>query len=166
MAFAALGDGDKAAALFWILNPINHARTRTDAHRYKGEPYVVAADVYACPSHVGQSGWTWYTGSAGWMQRAGLESILGLRLRAGVLELDPCIPKDWPKFELTVRRGAARYDIVVNNPDSVSRGVVWAELDGASVDGRPLRTPLIDDGLVHTLNVRLGVSTTEKRAAG
>ena len=81
MAFAALGEGDKAAALFALLNPINHARTRSDVHRYKVEPYVVAADVYATPPHVGRGGWTWYTGSAGWMQRAGVESILGLRVR-------------------------------------------------------------------------------------
>ncbi len=93
MAFAALGEGDKAAALFSLLNPINHARTRSDVHRYKVEPYVVAADVYAAAPHVGRGGWTWYTGSAGWMQRAGVESILGLRLEGDVLRLDPCIPK-------------------------------------------------------------------------
>ena len=92
MAFAGLGEGDKAAALFWMLNPINHARTRTDMHRYKVEPYVVAADVYAAPGHVGRGGWTWYTGSAGWMQRAGVESILGLRIEGDKLRLDPCIP--------------------------------------------------------------------------
>ena len=84
MAFAALGDGDKAVALFSLLNPINHARTRTDVLRYKVEPYVVAADVYATPPHVGRGGWTWYTGSAGWMQRAGVESILGLRMRGAL----------------------------------------------------------------------------------
>ena len=82
MAFAALGEGDKAAALFSLLNPINHARTRSDVHRYKVEPYVVAADVYGAAPHVGRGGWTWYTGSAGWMQRAGVESILGLHRRA------------------------------------------------------------------------------------
>jgi cyclic beta-1,2-glucan synthetase len=76
IAFAFLGEGDKAAALFWMLNPINHARTRPDLHRYKVEPYVVAADVYAASGNVGRGGWTWYTGSAGWMQRAGIESIL------------------------------------------------------------------------------------------
>jgi cyclic beta-1,2-glucan synthetase len=80
MAFAALGAGDKAAALFSLLNPINHARTRLGVHRYKVEPYIVAADIYATRPHTGRGGWTWYTGSAGWMQRAGIESILGLRL--------------------------------------------------------------------------------------
>ena len=85
-AFAALGEGDKAAGLFSLLNPINHARMRADVHRYKVEPYVVAADVYARPPHVGRGGWTWYTGSAGWMQRAGIESILGLRMRGAFLQ--------------------------------------------------------------------------------
>jgi cyclic beta-1,2-glucan synthetase len=156
MAFAALGEGDKAAALFSLLNPINHARTRQDMHRYKVEPYVVAADVYANPSHVGRGGWTWYTGSAAWMQRAGIESILGLRIEAGVLNLDPCIPRSWPRFEATIRHGAARYDIVVENPKAVQRGVASVELDGKAVSGRPVRIALQDDGEIHRLDIELG----------
>ena len=89
MAFAALGDGDKADELFSILNPINRASTRAGVHRYKVEPYVAVADVYAEHPHVGRGGWTWYTGSAGWMYRAGLEWLLGFRLRGAVLHLDP-----------------------------------------------------------------------------
>ncbi len=116
MAFAALGEGDKAVSLFSLLNPINHARTRADVHRYKVEPYVVAADIYATAPHVGRGGWTWYTGSAGWMQRAGVESILGLRRQGAFLHLDPCIPRAWPRFEITVRHRSARYEIVVENP--------------------------------------------------
>ena len=156
MAFAGLGEGDKAAALFWLLNPINHARTRTDMHRYKVEPYVVAADVYAAAGHVGRGGWTWYTGSAGWMQRAGVESILGLRIEGHTLRLDPCIPSSWPGFEITLRHGASRYQISVENPQGVQRGVAAAELDGASIGARPLSVPLVDDGAVHRLQVRLG----------
>ncbi len=156
IAFAELGDGDKAAALFWILNPINHTRTRTDVHRYKVEPYVVAADVYTAPSHAGRGGWTWYTGSAGWMQRAGVERILGLRIRGHFLELDPCIPRGWPQFELTVRYRSARYEIVVENPDGVTRGVAAAQLDGLTILERPLRAPLKDDGATHKLRLRLG----------
>jgi cyclic beta-1,2-glucan synthetase len=156
MAFAELGEGDKAAALFWMLNPINHARTRIDMHRYKVEPYVVAADVYAAPGHVGRGGWTWYTGSAGWMQRAGVECILGLRIEGSVLRLDPCIPRSWPRFEITLRHGASRYEIVVENPQSVQRGVAAAELDGAKIAARPLSIPLKDDGAIHRLQVRLG----------
>jgi len=156
MAFAGLGEGDQAAALFWMLNPINHARTRTDMHRYKVEPYAVAADVYSATGHVGRGGWTWYTGSAGWMQRAGVESILGLRIEAGVLQLDPCIPKSWPSYEMDVRHGASRYKIIVENPQGVNQGIVVAELDGEPIVERPLKVVLSDDGAVHQLNIRLG----------
>ena len=156
MAFAALGEGDKAAALFAMLNPINHARTRAEVHRYKVEPYVVAADVYAAPPHVGRGGWTWYTGSAGWMQRAGVESILGLRLRGDVLDLDPCIPKSWPGFEVTLRYRSARYEILVENPDGVSHGIGSARVDGTAIGELPLRLRLLDDGVTHNVSVRLG----------
>ncbi len=156
MAFAALGEGDKAAGLFSLLNPINHARTRADAHRYKVEPYVVAADIYAVAPHVGRGGWTWYTGSAGWMQRAGVESILGLRMRGAFLHLDPCIPKAWGSYQMTVRYRSARYEIRVENPDGVSRGVLSARLDGTEINERPLRWPLLDDGVVHRVQLTLG----------
>jgi cyclic beta-1,2-glucan synthetase len=156
MALAGLREGDKAAALFSLLNPINHARTRTDMHRYKVEPYVVAADVYAASGHVGRGGWTWYTGSAGWMQRAGVESILGLRIEGDTLRLDPCIPGSWPRFEIMLRHGASRYEIVVENPKGVQRGIAAAELDGATIIAQPLSVSLKGDGAVHRLQVRLG----------
>jgi cyclic beta-1,2-glucan synthetase len=156
MAFAALGEGDEAAALFSLLNPINHARTRSDVHRYKVEPYVIAADIYATPPHTGRGGWTWYTGSAGWMQRAGVESILGLRLENDILHLNPCIPKLWPRFEMAVRFRSAQYEIVVENPDSVCRGVSDAMVDGQAVMERPLSLKLLDDGVIHTVQVQLG----------
>jgi cyclic beta-1,2-glucan synthetase len=156
MALARLGEGDKAAALLSMLNPINHTRTRTDIHRYKVEPYVVAADVYAASGHVGRGGWTWYTGSAAWMQRAGVESLLGLTRAGDKLYVDPCIPRTWPGFEATVRHGAATYHVRVENPDAVQRGVVSAELDGTAVSARPVCVVLIDDGARHDLRVRLG----------
>jgi cyclic beta-1,2-glucan synthetase len=121
------------------------------------EPYVVAADVYSAPAHVGRGGWTWYTGSAGWMQRAGIESILGLRIQGEFLRLDPCIPKDWPRFEMTVRYRSARYEIRVENPSRVARGVLSATLDGAAVTRWPLRLQLLDDGITHHIQVTLGV---------
>ena len=157
MAFAVIGEGDKAAGLFSMLNPISHARTRSDVYRYKVEPYVIAADVYAAPPHVGRGGWTWYTGSGGWMQRAGVESILGVRLRGDVLELDPCIPVGWPRFEVTLRQRSARYEIVVENPDGVSRGIASAEVDGTALVERPLRLNLLDDGAIHRVRVKLGL---------
>jgi cyclic beta-1,2-glucan synthetase len=156
MAFAALGEGDKAAELFSMLNPINHARTRSDVHRYKVEPYVVAADVYASAPHIGRGGWTWYTGSAGWMQRAGVESILGLTIRGAFLHLDPCIPRSWAKYELTVRRASARYEITVDNPSGVSRGIGFAEVDGTELVERPVRVRIVEDGATHRVRIRLG----------
>ena len=156
IAFAALGEGDKAAGLFALLNPINHARTRADAHRYKVEPYVVCADIYSSAPHVGRGGWTWYTGSAGWLQRAGVESLLGLRFRGAALVIDPCIPKGWGNFEATVKYRSARYAIRVENPNGVCRGVVEAHVDGVEITERPLRVPLLDDGGRHKVDVRLG----------
>jgi len=142
--------------LFSMLNPINHAHTRSDVHRYKVEPYVIAADVYAVPPHIGRGGWTWYTGSGGWMQRAGVESILGLRLRGDVLELDPCIPVGWPGFEVKLRHRSARYEITVENPDGVSRGIGSVQVDGTAVVDLPLCLNLLDDGAIHHVLVRLG----------
>jgi cyclic beta-1,2-glucan synthetase len=156
MALAALGEGDKAAALFSLLNPINHARTRADLLRYKVEPYVIAADVYSAPAHVGRGGWTWYTGSAAWMQRAGVESILGIRIKADSLHIAPCIPKSWPSFEVSIRHRSARYVIAVDNPNGVSSGIAEAMVDGQSIVTRPLRIPLLDDGATHHVEVRLG----------
>ena len=156
MAFAALGEGDKAAALFSMLNPINHTLTRSDVHRYKVEPYVVAADVYTTPPHVGRGGWTWYTGSGGWMQRAGIESILGLRLEGSSLHLNPCIPKNWPCFELIVRFHSAQYEIVIDNPGRVGRGIVAATVDGTAVRDGPLSLKMLDDGATHHVLVLLG----------
>jgi cyclic beta-1,2-glucan synthetase len=156
MAFAGLGQGDKAAQLFSLLNPINHARSRAGVLRYKVEPYVVAADVYANPRHVGRGGWTWYTGAAGWMQRAGIESILGLRLWGDVLSLDPCIPKAWPGFEMILRHRSTRYEILVDNSAGAGRDVAFAQLDDTVILARPLRVPLVDDGRTHQLRVQLG----------
>ena len=156
IAFAGLGEGDRAAELFALLNPINHARTRAGVQRYKVEPYVIAADVYSTRPHVGRGGWTWYTGAGGWMQRAGVESILGLRIRAGVLNLDPCVPKAWPGYEIMLRHGSAKYEIHVENADGDGQGIAHATIDGRVILDRPLQLQLTDDGLTHRLQVRLG----------
>jgi cyclic beta-1,2-glucan synthetase len=155
IAFAALGDGDKAAELFAILNPINHTSTRAGIHRYKVEPYVVAADVYSEPPHVGRGGWTWYTGSAAWMYRAGLEWMLGFRLRGTRLVVDPCIPRAWHGFTIAFRYHSARYDIVVENPQGVTRGVAFVEVDGVPLDGQA-SIPLADDRKTHRVRIVLG----------
>jgi cyclic beta-1,2-glucan synthetase len=156
LAFAALGDGDKAGELFSLLNPINHASTRAGVYRYKVEPYVVAADIYAEPPHVGRGGWTWYTGSAGWMYRAGIEWILGFRLRSTMMHLDPCIPRGWRSFEITFRYHSSRYEIVVENPHGVARGVSSIALDGAVVASGSMPIQLADDGVTHHVRVVLG----------
>jgi cyclic beta-1,2-glucan synthetase len=156
IAFAQLGEGNKAAELFSILNPINHASTRSAVHRYKVEPYVMAADVYSATPHVGRGGWTWYTGSAGWMYRAGLEWILGFRVYGATLFLDPCIPTTWRGFEMVFRYHSARYDITVENPRGVTRGVTRVELDGAALAGTPAPIPLADDDATHAVRVVLG----------
>jgi len=156
IAFAMLGDGDKAGELFSILNPINHARTREAVQRYKVEPYVACADLYSISPHVGRGGWTWYTGSAGWMYRAGLEWILGFRPQGAMLHLDPCIPRTWPGFGIDFRYRSARYDIRVENPDGVCRGIVRAELDGEALAGNQARIPLADDGATHRIRIVLG----------
>jgi cyclic beta-1,2-glucan synthetase len=156
IAHAMLGDGDKATELFSLLNPINHANTRAGARRYKVEPYVIAADIYSEPPHVGRGGWTWYTGSAGWMYRAGIESILGLRRQGEFLVVDPCMPKYWPRFEMTYRSGTTRYHFVVENPHGLNRGIVSAEFDGKSVNPTPLQIGLINDNKTHTIRAVLG----------
>ena len=156
IAFAILGDGDQSAELFSMLNPINHASTRTAIHRYKVEPYVMSADVYNAPLHVGRGGWTWYTGSAGWMYRAGLEWILGFRLRGSTLLIDPCIPKGWRGFNMVFQYHSARYEIDVENPRGVSRGVSELILDGKTVAPTQLGLPLVDDGATHRVKAILG----------
>jgi cyclic beta-1,2-glucan synthetase len=164
LAFAALGDGDKAGDLFSILNPINHASTRAGVHRYKVEPYVMAADVYTEQPHVGRGGWTWYTGSSGWMYQAGVESILGFRLRGTTLLIDPCIPRAWPGYQIDFRYHTARYEIVVENPQRVSRGVTTAELDGRVLAGAGAAIPLADDGVTHRVKVVLGTAASDEVA--
>jgi cyclic beta-1,2-glucan synthetase len=157
MAVAAQGAGDEAVELFHLINPINHNRTRADVERYKAEPYVLAGDVYAHPQHAGRGGWSWYTGAAGWLYRAGLESILGFQRHGATLKIDPCIPTSWPEFSITWRHGAegrTRYEITVTNPKRRCRGVASATLDGDRVD--PNAIPLVDDGETHVVKVVLG----------
>ena len=140
--------------LFGLLNPICRALTQADTDRSKVEPYAVVADVYSVPPHVGRGGWSWYTGSAGWMQRAGVEGILGIQIRGSTLHIDPCIPREWPGFEATLVWRSARYRVVVGNPGGVCKGVGSIRLDGADVPAGPV--PLLDDGGTHLVEVTLG----------
>ena len=154
MAMARLGSGDEVGELFHMLNPINHTRTAVDVDRYRLEPYVMAGDVYSSAPHAGRGGWSWYTGSAAWMYRAGLEGILGLRRRGDTFGLDPCIPSSWPGYEIKWRVDGTLYHIAVSNPGRQCRGVVEATIDGVAVDWSAI--PLANDGGTHQVRVVLG----------
>ncbi len=160
LAQCALGNGDAASALFALVNPINHALTPQATARYKVEPYVVAADVYSAAPHEGRGGWTWYTGSAGWMYRAGVEGLLGLSRAGGDLLLSPCFPKDWPEMQATLAQASGALLITIANPGRSGLGIAAANLDGVDLpvrDGRlRLPMPTAAPGVVRRLNIRLG----------
>jgi cellobiose phosphorylase len=153
-ALAGLGRGGQAHELWRMLSPINHADSPQAVARYMVEPYVVAADVYGMPPHVGRGGWTWYTGSAAWLYRAALETLLGLTVRGGTLGFDPRIPANWPGFEVEYRHRKTTYHCRVENPRGVESGVREVYLDGALVPDRVVA--LTDDEKTHEVRVVLG----------
>jgi cyclic beta-1,2-glucan synthetase len=159
IALARLGMGDEAMELFHLINPINHMRSPEDAERYRTEPYAVAADVYAHPMHIGRGGWTWYTGSAGWMYQAAIQALLGLKRSGETISINPCIPTVWPEYMLDWRLGNTRYRFVVENPEHRSRGIASADFDGAAVDANAI--PLVNDGGEHEVRVVLGARKRE-----
>lgn len=154
MAYAMLGEGDQAAELLRMLNPIKRTASRTGVYAYKVEPYVLAADIYAESPHVRRGGWTWYTGAAGWFYRAGVESILGLQVCGDKLLFDPCIPRTWHSYSISYQHQTSRYEITVENPDAVSRGVRLIELDGIEHSGG---IGLQADGRLHKVRLVLGL---------
>ena len=162
IAFAMLGDGDLAGELFSLLNPINHSSTRAGLHKFKVEPYVAMGDVYAVPPHTGRGGWTWYTGSAGWMYRAAVEYILGFKLEGDRLRIDPCIPRGWREFEINYRRGATTYRIKVENPHSLCRGIERVFLDGLEQSSDEIA--LVDDGQTHQVRILMGEKVVVEEA--
>jgi cyclic beta-1,2-glucan synthetase len=155
IAFAALNDGDKAADLFRMISPVHRTNSRAGVQKYKVEPYVVAGDIYAEAPHVGRGGWTWYTGSAGWLYRAGIEWILGFRLRGMTLSIDPSVPRNWHAYSIEFKYHSTIYKIKVENPSAVTRGVAITELDGKLRAGS-VNIPLVDDGAVHRIRIVLG----------
>jgi cellobiose phosphorylase len=150
LAMARMGNREEAFRLFQMINPLTHARTPSEVDRYKVEPYVVAADVYTAPGQIGRGGWTWYTGSASWMYRIGLESILGFRKEGRRLFIEPCVPADWPGYQITYRYGRSTYTIAVEQakPDGVPRllvdGVVQRDGFVALVDDGKTRMVLVE----------------------
>ena len=154
LATALQGRGDRAMELWNLINPVYHATTAEEVQHYKVEPYVVCADVYGAPPHTGRGGWTWYTGSASWLYRVAIETILGFQLRGNSLRIEPCIPPSWPGFTLSYRHRSATYEIVVDNSAGTGRGVQSMELDGQRLQDHTL--PLSDDRKAHHVRVELG----------
>lgn len=149
-AFAMLKDGERAYNLFKLINPINHSRTPIECAKYKVEPYVMAADVYTNPQHLGRGGWTWYTGSAGWMYRVGLEDILGFKVEKDKLFIDPCIPTDWEGYSIKYTYKNTVYNIEVKNLGKMNMGVSKIMVDGTEVEKY---VKLFDDGIDHFVEV-------------
>ena len=157
LATALQGRGDRALELWNLINPVYHATTPAEVQHYKVEPYVVCADIYGAPPHTGRGGWTWYTGSAGWLYRVALEAILGVRPCGDMLRVEPCVPCRWPGYEVAYRHGSATYRIRVENPAGAGRGVQSVLVDGQPVPGGVV--PLRDDGREHDVRVTLGSGT-------
>jgi cellobiose phosphorylase len=161
MAFAQLGDGRRAWELLAMINPVTHTSSPDGIATYKVEPYVVAADVYALPPHTGRGGWTWYTGSAGWMYRLIVESLLGLRLETDKLSFAPCLPADWETFKIHYRYRETIYHITVlqtRTEDGGTRVIV----DGVERDDQAI--PLVDDLQEHSVEVRIPFAGDYKKA--
>jgi cyclic beta-1,2-glucan synthetase len=157
LATALQGKGDRAFELYQMINPLTHARTPDEVATYQVEPYVVAADVYTAQGHLGRGGWTWYTGSASWMYRVGIEGILGFAQRGDTLYLNPCIPAAWPEFTIEYRYGTSRYTIVVQQSRQAGQaGEITVDGERHVVPG----IPLVDDGAAHEVRVTLAAPPT------
>jgi len=154
MALARKGQGTAAGKILRLLNPIEHTREPEAVWRYGIEPYVAAADVYSLAGHVGQGGWSWYTGSAAWMYRAWIEEVLGLKKRGETLQINPVIPAWWDGFTMTYRHGETLYEITVENPEHREQGVAWVELDGQRLENGVIQ--LSRDLIKHRVLVRMG----------
>ena len=153
MAWARLGEGNKAWDCFELINPINHTRNTADCSVYKLEPYVVSADVYSMPPNCGRGGWSWYTGSAGWLYKAGIEEILGFKKHGDTIILNPCISQKWTEYSLQYKYINTMYKIDVHNPQGVNKGALVILVDGDAIDGNIIH--LVNDGATHEVNVYL-----------
>src|ERR1700754_769287 len=153
MAFAHMGKHDRAWELARMINPASHTGDADAVQRYKVEPYVLAADVYSVAPHIGRGGWTWYTGSAAWMYRAGIEGILGIRREGDIITIEPRIPRAWPGFEATIKLDSSRFDISVANG---AEGGVRATLDGSPIDCIAGKARVRLDGGSHRLSIQIG----------
>jgi cyclic beta-1,2-glucan synthetase len=153
-ALTKLGEGNKAFEQFQMLNPIQHSVDINTANRYAVEPYVVAADIYSLSPFTGHGGWTWYTGSSGWLYRLGVEAILGFQLMGDHFMISPCIPETWDGFEITFRRNNSQYDIQVENPNHVESGVTSVLMDGEVLGDKSI--PLQEESGKHEIHIIMG----------
>lgn len=151
IAETLLGFGDKASEMFKIINPIEHTRTKESTNKYKVEPYVVSADVYSSKNLAGRGGWTWYTGSSGWLYTAGIEYILGLKINNNYLSVNPCISKDWKEYKINYKYKNTIYHINVKNPEGKNTGVTKVYCNGNENFEKKIR--LIDDGEIYNIEV-------------
>lgn len=151
IAETLLGFGDKAVEMFKIINPIEHTRTKESTNKYKVEPYVLSADVYSSKNLAGRGGWTWYTGSSGWLYTAGIEYILGLKISNNYLSINPCISKDWKEYKINYKYKSTIYHINVKNPEGKNTGVTKVYCNGNEVFEKKIK--LIDDGEIYNIEV-------------
>ena len=154
LAFARMGEGKTAYDLLRMMLPVEHARDEAALRLYCVEPYVATADIYSLPQRVGRGGWTWYTGSAAWMYRIWLEEVLGFKLRNDRFTMDPVITPQWKRFSLNYQYGSATYQVEVENPDQVEKGVVFIELDGVKIEKGWIT--LSDEPVTHKVRVLMG----------
>ncbi|MDD1650697.1 MAG: hypothetical protein LUO80_09940, partial [Methylococcaceae bacterium] len=162
MAFAMLGEQERAWELFAMLNPVHHGSQPEAIERYQVEPYVMCADIYAAAPHTGRGGWTWYTGAAGWMYRLTVETLLGLHLEVDHLRMAPCIPAHWASYEIRYRYRETVYHITVKRRGKEAEQVISVTLDGVVINGAGI--PLVDDRREHHVEVDLGTTLPDRIA--
>ena len=150
IAEAILGRGDKAVELYKMITPIEHARTKEAANKYKVEPYVISADIYGAQNLAGRGGWTWYTGSSSWYYLAGIENILGIKIYHNILSIDPCISKDWKEYTIRIKYGESIYNIKVNNPNGKNVGVSKVTINGDETENK---IKLDNSGKIYNIDV-------------
>lgn len=137
--------------MFKLINPIEHTRTKQSTNKYKVEPYVVAADVYSSRNLAGRGGWTWYTGSSGWLYTAGIEYILGFKICNGYLKIEPCISKDWKEYKISYKYKSTIYHIIVRNPEEKNVGVTKMYCNGNEIYEQKIK--LTDDGEIYNIEI-------------
>ena len=153
LAAAILGLGEKAIEYYKFVNPIEHTRTIEATKKYKVEPYVIAADMYGGNNIAGRGGWTWYTGSSSWFNKGGIESILGLQIKNGILRISPCIPKDWKEYNIKYKYKTSIYNIKIKNPNEKNTGINKFIMNGREINEKEVK--LQDNGTINQIEIEM-----------